>query len=152
MRKLPSPHFTVVFDTVETNIGNGYNQYTGAFVVPVAGTYVFSFSITCWDHSRVGVDLMCNNDAIGSTTADSELIQDVHVGATTVVVILNKEDTCFLRTGTRLHSLGTLHSDYWSRSSFSGKFKALFCHFYNKIQIKFVCFFFKFSIILLIFD
>jgi hypothetical protein len=42
MRKLPSPHFTVVFDTVETNIGNGYNQYTGAFVVPVAGTYVFS--------------------------------------------------------------------------------------------------------------
>jgi hypothetical protein len=74
-------------------------------------------------------------------------IQDVHVGATTVVVILNKEDTCFLRTGTRLHSLGTLHSDYWSRSSFSGKFKALFCHFYNKIQIKFVCFFFKFRLL-----
>ena len=36
----------VIFDQVETNIGQGYNPRIGAFVAPVSGIYVFSAEIT----------------------------------------------------------------------------------------------------------
>ena len=36
---------SIVFDQVETNIGNGYDQYTGVFSAPESGVYVFSTTI-----------------------------------------------------------------------------------------------------------
>ena len=37
---------SVVFNQVETNIGNGYDQYTGVFSAPTSGVYVFSTTIS----------------------------------------------------------------------------------------------------------
>lgn len=35
----------IVFDSVQVNIGDGYNSHHGVFIAPVAGTYVFHSSI-----------------------------------------------------------------------------------------------------------
>ncbi|CAG2227876.1 unnamed protein product [Mytilus edulis] len=37
----PGPHHTLIFNQVISNIGNGYNQFTGIFTAPSTGIYVF---------------------------------------------------------------------------------------------------------------
>ena len=39
---------TLVFPTVETNLGNAYSGSTGVFTAPASGTYVFSFTVTLY--------------------------------------------------------------------------------------------------------
>jgi hypothetical protein len=36
----------LVFDTVKTNVGNGYNRYSGMFTAPLSGLYALACSIT----------------------------------------------------------------------------------------------------------
>lgn len=38
-------HQTVIFDHVETNIGQAYNQHSGVFTVPISGVYIFSYTV-----------------------------------------------------------------------------------------------------------
>ena len=42
------PHDTLLFDHVETNIGNSYNGHTGAFIAPINGVYMFFYTV-CGD-------------------------------------------------------------------------------------------------------
>ena len=39
------PHHTIIFDTIKTDTHGNYNNYTGAFSIPVGGVYVFTWSI-----------------------------------------------------------------------------------------------------------
>ncbi|XP_052067274.1 uncharacterized protein LOC127706659 [Mytilus californianus] len=41
----PSIHYQLVFDIAKTNIGRGYNHYTGTFNAPIQGVYVFVWTI-----------------------------------------------------------------------------------------------------------
>uniref|UniRef100_K1PX05 Uncharacterized protein n=1 Tax=Magallana gigas TaxID=29159 RepID=K1PX05_MAGGI len=40
-----SKDFTIQFDTIITNIGNHYNNHTGAFTAPQHGVYVFTWNL-----------------------------------------------------------------------------------------------------------
>ena len=41
----PSLNHALIFDSVKTNVGGGYNEYSGMFTAPSSGVYVFTWAI-----------------------------------------------------------------------------------------------------------
>lgn len=54
---------TVKYDAVLTNDGNGYDNRTGVFVCPVAGTYMFV--VDSLSHPRIWLELKVNRQTVG---------------------------------------------------------------------------------------
>lgn len=111
-------HHILQFDVVPLNRGNGYNVFDGIFIVPAAGTYVFTWSIMSDAHGRVDTQLMKNADIIGTRYADSysSTVWDFATG--TVVTEVNQGDHVYVRLG--LESVGKVRSIPESRTTFSG--------------------------------
>ncbi|XP_071122400.1 collagen alpha-2(VIII) chain-like [Mytilus edulis] len=119
----PGHHHTIIFDSVLANSGNGYSNNTGAFTAPLGGMYVmyvFAFTVVGYQGTRMPVQLVVNSNIVGATAGDS-LSSTLYPSSSTVVVIhLNQNDACFLRTTTTTGwNVGNLYSSDWSRSSFS---------------------------------
>lgn len=54
-----SDHQVIKFDTLITNVGNGYSPASGIFTCPVSGLYEFSSSIVSnGDHKNADVDMV----------------------------------------------------------------------------------------------
>lgn len=114
---LPAHHI-LKFDVVPLNKGDGYTAFDGIFVVPVAGTYVFTWSFMADTHGTVYTQLMKNADVIGTRYADSEttLVWDFSTGL--VVVDVTRVDHVYVRLGA--DSVDRVKSPTYSRSTFSG--------------------------------
>ncbi|XP_062607829.1 uncharacterized protein LOC134269643 [Saccostrea cucullata] len=52
---------TLVYDRVETNVGNGYDVTSGNFIVPENGVYAFYVTIVAEDKSHCSVQLVKND-------------------------------------------------------------------------------------------
>jgi len=55
-------NMAIVFDTVNNNIGNGYNATSGMFTAPTDGVYVFSTTILTCPGCVASVGLIKNDD------------------------------------------------------------------------------------------
>jgi hypothetical protein len=53
-------HQNFIFEVVAINIGNGYNNKSGAFVAPVSGIYVFSATLVSFSNVNAQVRFMWN--------------------------------------------------------------------------------------------
>ncbi|XP_052067672.1 uncharacterized protein LOC127706969 [Mytilus californianus] len=116
----PGHHHTIIFDSVLSNSGNGYNNNSGTFIAPENGMYVFAYTVVGYRGSRMPVHLVVNSNIVGATATDSISDTKYPSASTVVVVYLNQNDTCFLRTTTNTgYVVGNLYSSDWSRSSFS---------------------------------
>ncbi|XP_060562208.1 uncharacterized protein LOC132721852 [Ruditapes philippinarum] len=51
----------IVFNSIITNVGNGYNSASGKFVAPVAGYYVLSCSLRSWNDEEFWASIDVNN-------------------------------------------------------------------------------------------
>ncbi|XP_021354625.1 cerebellin-1-like [Mizuhopecten yessoensis] len=61
----------VVFDTVVTNDGNGYDTRHGHFTAPVAGLYAFSVTVMCYgDESEIHAAIVRDGQKIGVVFAN----------------------------------------------------------------------------------
>lgn len=118
---VPSPgsHHTVIFGSVITNIGNPYNRYTGIFTAPIAGIYVFSYSITPDSSAYIPVEIVKNNGVVGSSMTRSHGGYQ-HNAASTVIIQLSVGDVCFIRTSSSSTPSSNIYSGSYARSSFSG--------------------------------
>ncbi|XP_063448538.1 uncharacterized protein LOC134728070 [Mytilus trossulus] len=116
----PSTHHTIIFDIAITNENNGYHPYSGVFIVPVSGVYVFTFSIRVDCRGQGAFEIVKNDAVVGVVNAELHLtcIQD-HIGAT-IVINANKGDDVYIRTHSTLHRTGDIVSDETGRSSFAG--------------------------------
>ena len=115
------PHHTLIFDHIETNIGNGYNGHAGVFIAPLNGVYMFFYTVFCERASYMSIEITVNSVARGVIFVDNEAAPNVYTGSTGVgVFVLNQGDDCFIRTHSTYPSTGSIQSDNVMRTSFSG--------------------------------
>lgn len=116
----PGQHQTVIFDSVVTNVGNHYNQYSGMFTVPESGNYVFSWHIISVPNGHIFSDIVVNSSIKGATEADARGSKAISSATGLVVVQVNKNDIVFIRTNTVDSIQGAIVSYPDVRSTFSG--------------------------------
>lgn len=110
---------TIKFDTIVTNIGNHYNNYSGTFFAPQHGVYVFTWTLHCFGGGYLYTHLVVNSRVVGATDTDALGTDGVKSTTGIVVVEVNQGDIVFVRTHpTNGHH--DLYSNPDSRSSFSG--------------------------------
>ena len=112
-----SPHHVLVYDYVGTNVGNGYNKFTGVFSVPKTGTYVFLWKVRM--RSGVSVtELVVNNSPMTAIEVDGGLNFFASTGF--AVVEVTTGDVVFVRTHSTLTDKGLIWTDDYGRTSFAG--------------------------------
>lgn len=75
------------------NIGNGYHNNTGVFIVPTSGVYVFSWSVRLRAGAVHSVELVVNNESHGLVSLWMLLtLTDMLVPE--ALLIYNREMTC----------------------------------------------------------
>ncbi|CAC5382959.1 unnamed protein product [Mytilus coruscus] len=114
----------IVFDKIETNLGNGYDTYSGTFRAPRDGVYAFTWTIFVVGggstaNGEVETELVINGQVHGLLHADTEATSDDDSATGFVIKVLNKDDIVFIRTTNRALPQGILHSNYM-RWTFSG--------------------------------
>lgn len=114
----------IVYDYVETNIGNGYNSTSGMFVAPYSGTYAFTWSVCVLGKRKTGsngevsIQLVKNRRVIFTVHSDTEIKWDDDCTSGFIIENLAENDHVFTRA-TR-HLEGSIKNDAASRWAFSG--------------------------------
>jgi hypothetical protein len=111
------PNQNIVFDHVETNIGNGYNSHHGVFVAPVSGIYVFYASLL----SVRDTTLFCNLfvDGIKKVTIFDRVPQAGSAqGSQMLVIHLNQGADVAVKIGYADHSVYGDNANFYT--TFSG--------------------------------
>lgn len=106
---------TLVFPTVITNEGNGYNSHTGIFTAPTAGMYVFFVNVQSYDSYHIYTYIVLNGTQKVRTMADGGRYGYYETGANLVVLTLLKGDTVWVK-----HSLGHGYFSSGPITTFSG--------------------------------
>ncbi|KAK3609814.1 hypothetical protein CHS0354_029853 [Potamilus streckersoni] len=76
----------VLFDTILTNVGNGYDVRHGTFSAPVTGTYEFTFSVSISGVYTSGIELVKNGAVVARAKVGEDKYSQYNM-ATNVVVI-----------------------------------------------------------------
>lgn len=111
-------HRIIAFDKTITNVGHAYHPYSGTFIAPRSGVYVFTWTIRLYGESYHTTQLMVNNQIINSVYYSPHSNVDGGVSGTAVVQVYQGDDV-FVRTGANYH-FGVIRSDSVGRSSFAG--------------------------------
>ncbi|XP_028261654.1 cerebellin-2-like isoform X2 [Parambassis ranga] len=97
---------TLVYRRVITNEGNAYNQHTGIFTAPVAGTYYFTFFYHAGGQHWVKLDLM-KNSQIMVDSSDHQTVNDgADNGGNAAFLRLQRGDQVFVRMRANTHVWG----------------------------------------------
>jgi hypothetical protein len=106
----------IIFDEVQTNIGNAYNGKSGIFACRSPGVYVFYWVVTNKDRTYMDSELVVNGEERSQAFSDAADHTDYAVASNVVVTELKSGDQVWIRSGT-WHS-GKLGGQ--RRTSFSG--------------------------------
>lgn len=91
----------ILYDRVLTNIGNGYDKWSGHFTAPLKGLYVFSCTVMAVSEHHIAVMLVKNAHVIAYSHSSYAAWES---GAVSVVLAMKKGDKVWIRRkhGSRL--------------------------------------------------
>ncbi|XP_048736469.2 uncharacterized protein LOC125651760 [Ostrea edulis] len=115
----PSLHRSLIFDVVKTNLGGGYNKYSGMFTAPSPGVYVLTWTIYTGNHGITEFEIYINHDVVDGTfgeTDDNQNYFDSDSG--TMAVWLNAHDNVYIRS--TILCTTYVASEVHARTSFAG--------------------------------
>lgn len=112
-------HQTIIYNTVDLNIGNAYNNGNGLFTAPLPGTYVFGIATGTLDGSHASVELVLNGVVKDVSWADSMDHNDRAFATTSTPLTIKAGDIVMARIGVAIGG-NSLESDQYIRCSFSG--------------------------------
>ncbi|KAL3852117.1 hypothetical protein ACJMK2_015800 [Sinanodonta woodiana] len=95
----------LIFDTVRTNIGNGYDVRHGTFTAPVNGVYEFSFSAHVEGANVIGLDLKRNGVVIARSRTSQDTNGYFNMATNTVAVELQAGDDVWIEHTTADNNL-----------------------------------------------
>ncbi|XP_062590536.1 myosin-2 heavy chain, non muscle-like isoform X5 [Saccostrea cucullata] len=88
---------TLVFPTVISNEGNGYNPSNGIFTAPVGGMYVFFVNVQSYNAYTVYVDIVLNGSSKVRTMAYGSSNDNYEAGPNLVVLSIQKGEAVWVR-------------------------------------------------------
>lgn len=112
-------HHIIIFDVQRTNVGNGYNSFSGMFTVPQSGLYAFAVSIIM-NHGYASIVIVKNNEVHGTLFVDAEHTSEYRSSSMTVLSTLVQGDVVFVRTSSTYTPHGSIISWEDGKSSFGG--------------------------------
>lgn len=119
MKHNPSIHHAIIFDQIQTNIGDGYNKYSGVVHAPSSGVYFFIWTIYSGGSGETKVVLFVNDCIMGFTYSDTRSTGSYDSDSAFVVVHLNAHDNVYLRAGFDC-STSLISNPFSGRTSFAG--------------------------------
>ena len=82
---------TVIYDEILTNEGDGYEDKTGVFTYPVAGTYIFV--VDALSPKPVWLHLYLNKTKVASLTVHNRNNNDAYLQISRTVILRLKKGT-----------------------------------------------------------
>ncbi|CAC5358705.1 C1QL [Mytilus coruscus] len=105
----------VIYDSVTTNLGGGYDKSTGVFSAPVEGLYYFTWTVLAQEDKSFYTQLNLNNTVVAKNHAGANGISTHMSSSQSAVIQIQKNDGVSIR----VHSGGKyMYGDKWS--TFSG--------------------------------
>ncbi|XP_071136786.1 complement C1q tumor necrosis factor-related protein 3-like [Mytilus edulis] len=105
----------VVYDTVTTNIGGGYDKSTGIFTAPAEGLYYFDWTVLTNSGKSFYTQLNLNNTVVAKNHAGASGMSTPMPSSQSVVLQMKKND----KVSIRIYSGGLfMYGNRWS--TFSG--------------------------------
>ncbi|XP_052087390.1 complement C1q-like protein 3 [Mytilus californianus] len=105
----------VVYDTVTTNIGGGYDKSTGVFTASVEGLYYFTWTVLTQAGKTFYTHLILNDTVVAKNHAGASGMSTYMPSSQRAVLQMKKND----KVSIRIHNGGSfMHGGQWS--TFSG--------------------------------
>ncbi|XP_018618697.1 cerebellin-2-like [Scleropages formosus] len=102
---------TLIYRTVHTNVGSGYNPNTGIFTAPVKGVYQFSFTTHAGANFSTFVILVHNINHL-SMISDWKAMDGSNSAANSAIAHLNVGDQVYVQLYRGTHIWSGLHSSF----------------------------------------
>lgn len=96
----------IQYDRVLTNIGNGYNKWSGHFTAPIKGLYVFSCTVMAESEHYIAAMMVKNGHVMAYIHSN---LTAWETGAISVVLAMKKGDKVWIR---RYHGNRLIHGKY----------------------------------------
>ncbi|CAC5358719.1 unnamed protein product [Mytilus coruscus] len=88
---------TVVYSTVMTNLGNGYDKSTGIFTAPSNGVYIFSWTVLTHNRKYFVTYLALNGNVIIKNYTGATNVADHISSSQNAVLEIKKDDKVFVK-------------------------------------------------------
>ena len=91
--KSPVKTETLIFTTIMSNEGSGYNDETGVFTAPVGGLYMFNLQLCILNNKHLHFEIVANGQTIGKRLAIDDSGHSSSCDSYSISTILKAKDT-----------------------------------------------------------